>query len=177
MTIDDRHCKSDEEFHRLHSTAINFTGEPLGGKWVSPPLYSIYPRKPFPDIALLHRGGLVAYPSAFDAVDMFLEIAGELIPLKFGDKELTVCNIIESVECLDDQKSQWQVLPSGNRLFLKPYIDASLLPESTLFKIPQRPTSIYCWERHNDPEGEFKACYEKHKLKGLRFRLIQSSEE
>lgn len=176
LTVDDRHA-SDEEFDRLQ-VALRFTGRPLDGKrWEPPPLYSVYPRKLYPDVFYMNRGGLVVYSRAFDVLDMFLEMAGEVLTFKFDGLDLAICNITECVECIDEGRSGWTELPSGGRMCLRPHFDFTLLPESTLFKIPQWPTRIYCWERHKDPESEFKACYEKHKLKGISFRLVQSGEE
>ena len=176
ITVDDRRCKTDEEMERL-GLALNFTGEPVDGKWTAPPLYSVYPRKPFADVRLVGSGAVVVTPKGLEVLEMFLEMSGELFPVHFTDIDFTFCNITECVDCIDEAATKWQVFSTGRRICLVPQFDFSLLPESSLFKIPECPTNIYCWERHGDPEGEFKACYEKHKLKGIHFRLIQSGEE
>lgn len=176
ISVDDRRCKSDKEFNRLQ-TALYFTGVPIVGKWNEPPLYSAYPKKPFADVRLLGSGVIAVTAKKLDVLEMFLEMAGQLFPVHFADNDFVFCNITECVDCIDESKSVWKELSGGNRIYRKTHFDFSTLPESTLFKIPQWPTRIYCWERHNDPEGEFKACCEKHKLKGIHFRLIQSGEE
>lgn len=178
ILVDDRKCKTDKDFLRLQC-ALQFEGKPLK-RWKAPSLFSLYPRKPFADVTLpgISTGSLAVNPKGLDALEMFLEMAGELFPVQFADTDFTFCNITECVDCVDESRSESKVLASdGRRIWRKVHFDFSLLPESTLFKIPQWPTKIFCWERHNDPEGEFKACYEKHKLKGINFSLVQSGEK
>lgn len=179
ISVDDRSPKAGDvgEPYPGRSTALDFTGKPLGSQWRPPALYSMYPRKPFPDVGIIGVGGVVVNSCCLDVLDSFLEMAGELYIVGFEGKAITICNITECVDCIDASKSLCEELCDGTKMWRKLHFDSSLLPESTLFKIPQWPNRIYCWERHKDAEGEFKACYEKHKLKGVHFRLVQSGEE
>jgi hypothetical protein len=62
-------------------------------------------------------------------------------------------------------------------VLVKPVFVPAHMQISSLFKIPERPFTIYCWEEDRDQETEFKACVEKNKLKGLEFELVWTDEK
>lgn len=168
LLLDDRMFKTDEERMRLIDF-FRFDGTPKGSEWTAPLFISLNPRQPIPDIWSVKgtsSGAFAVNEYARDRLLPFLEMAGELLPLNYKDLGLSLCNITECVDCIDEQASSWRKLPSGRRLLEKPVFRADYLPESTLFKIPQRPRNIYCWERTGEAEDEFKACVELNKFKG-----------
>src|SRR5690349_12399190 len=112
---DDRKCKSDAEFEAVNS-ALRFTGVPKGKKWVSPPVFSLNPKKPMPDIWHIGYGSdaFAVTQKVFEKTSMFLEMAGELLPLPYKDLNLIICNITECVDCVDPEASQWLSLGPGS---------------------------------------------------------------
>jgi hypothetical protein len=105
------------------------------------------------------------------ALERILSRAGQLLPQPFKGKELTICNILECVNCIDEEKTQYPE-PVERKGVPFPFFVTSALPKSTLFKIPLVPTDIFAWEDSSsiDPENDFKACAEKHKLTSVYFR-------
>jgi len=55
---------------------------------------------------------------------------------------------------------------------LKPFLRADRTCPSNLFKSAHSPLDIFCLEYSHNPEEEFKACVEYHKLTGLLFEEV-----
>ena len=109
---------------------------------------------------------------------MFLEMAGEILPLKHKGVTYSVLNILQVWDCVDEDKTEWYTSPKGEKFRVKrPFFVPQHFEASTLFKIPTVETRIYCWEASREPEEEFKACVEANKLKGLRFDLVWTGEK
>jgi hypothetical protein len=161
---------------------LEFKGLPFH-EWNPPEMRSPYPLHIAPDFWRLGtgRGAFAAGPKALaiGSVNDILLAAGQLLPLPFNGQELMICNILECVDCIDEDKSEWQLKAKTNiRLFpTRPFFEWDWIPRSTLFKIPQCPWDIFTWEHHYDPESEFKACVEANKLTGLKFEPMWSQEE
>lgn len=179
---DDRKCRNDADHKAIHS-ALKFTGVPKGKKWVPPPVFSLNPKKPMPDIWHIGYGSdaFAVTPKVLKKTCMFLEMAGELLPLPYKDLTLTICNITECIDCVDSEASQWMQLGPKRKILEKPAFLIDRLPDSTLFKIPEWSHRMLCWERTGDPESEFKACVEANKFKGgfkgKFFELVWESSE
>lgn len=109
----------------------------------------------------------------------FLERAGQLLPLPFKNETLTICNILERSECIDENVTPWKFEPiSGQRQApRRPCFVTSKLQKSSLFKITDSLYKTYAWEKNGDPQQEFKACVEANGLTGLRFEPVWSEEE
>ena len=106
-----------------------------------------------------------------------MEMAGELLPIPYKGISFQVLNILRVWDCIDEDQSEWLKRPDGSRIcLLKPYFVPQHFEASPLFKIPELPRWIYCWEHNREPEEEFKACVEANKLTGLKFELVWSDE-
>ena len=106
-------------------------------------------------------------------LEMFAEMAGQLLPLPFNGETLMALNILVCLDCLDNDASEWkQMRTTGNRLIVTPCIRSDRLTTSTLFKSAHNACEIYCWENEADPEYEFKACVEANGITGLFFKEV-----
>lgn len=100
-------------------------------------------------------------------------MAGELLPVPYKEQTFSLLNITQCIECLDAERSEWQEMKStGRKRLRKPFLRADRMCASTLFKSAHSPLEIYCIEYSGDPEEEFKASVEHHKLKGLVFEEV-----
>jgi hypothetical protein len=112
-----------------------------------------------------------------------MEMSGEFLPIRVegGKGEYWIYNITNTINVVDEKKSEWQKLgPSLNdRMLKKPAFIPSRFGDETIFKIPEdRGARMYCVEFTGDPDdGEFKAVVEHHNLTGLEFKLIWSGEQ
>lgn len=154
---------------------LRFDGRLKAKSWKAPKVKILKPK--------LRRGDFFGFsgefavsPSAWERCAMFLEMAGELLPLPYQKEKFAVLNVIECIDCVDDKKSEWQQYSTG-RLLKKAVFDPSLFGESSLFKIPHTWVRTYCYETSGDPETEFKAFVEKEKLTGLRFTPVWSNDK
>lgn len=147
-----QHLLWDLPSDRLLS-APSFKGEKVSAVWNPPPVHSPKPLRPVPDIWAVGvgSGGLAFSSDAVDKLDMFLEMAGELLPLRYKSEQLMVLNILDPLDCLDESKSEWMALRNGGRSLIKPCIRSDRLVKSTLFKSAHNPYKIfsaeYKWRR------------------------------
>jgi len=164
----------------LYEWNFRFAGVPIKD-WSPPLMRSLYPLRPEPDFwhVSTNSGAFAAGPRAMEVTQGFLDRAGQLLPLPYNGQELMICNILECVDCIDKERSEWNLHPiTKERLSPSwPFFDEFYTPGSTLFKIPQDPTVIYVWELCHDPDSEFKACVEENKLTGFIFQPVWSSEQ
>ena len=160
---------------------FTFTGQPKDeASWNPPPMALMQPLRPAPDIwYVVGSGAFGVGPKACDCLYSFLTRAGQLLPLVFREHNLQICNVLESAECVDEERSEWYLDPRTNqrRNVRHPFFEPNKLPGSTLFKIPQMPQQIFVWEQTGEPDDEFKACVEANKLTGLVFELVWSEEQ
>lgn len=170
--------KSYDEALSFKSQFLTFKGVPKT-EWVPPKMRSYYPMRVVPDFWWLGPGtGAYAVGEkamATGELELILIRAGQLLPLPYKNETLTIFNILECVDCVNEEKTEFKPNVSSplQKSSERPFFVADDLPESSLFKIPYNPTKIYTWELEGDnPEEEFKACVEMNNLKGLKFELI-----
>jgi hypothetical protein len=182
LYLSKRGFKDDLEIGEYLRKHFKFAGVPIKD-WHPPEMRSPYPLHIAPDFWSLdtNTGAFAAGSKAMEIRELnniFLD-AGQLLPLPFKGEELTICNILECVDCIDEEKTEWHLeARTKKRLSPKrPFFVERELPHSSLFKIYQDPRQIYVWERNRDPECEFKACVEANKLTGLKFEPMWSEEE
>lgn len=154
---------------------LRFDGRSKEEGWTPPEVKILKPRLKRGDFFALVPGTFVASPEAWEKAAMFLEMAGEILPLPYQGHEYGILNITDCRDCLDEQKSTWAKMSFG-KMLRKPYFAPNLFGESSIFKLPQHPGRIYCYEASRDPESEFKAFVEKEKLTGLSFREVWSGK-
>jgi hypothetical protein len=136
---------------------------------------------PKPDVWGFGNGAFAVWAELLKkipALERILSRAGQLLPQPFKGKELTICNILECVDCIDEDKTLYARSDVRKGVSL-PFFVKSALPKSTLFKIPQAPTDIFAWEDSSsiDPENDFKVCVEKHKLTSIYFHPVWSETD
>jgi hypothetical protein len=178
LSIDASSYRSDKDYD-LVFRSLKFNGSSKE-QWIIPKMHFRNPLKPNPDFwqLLSSSEAFAVGEGAFEAAYEFFEMAGELLPLTVKDMTLHICNVLQVYDCLDQERSIWNTLPGYTKRgpLVKPVFVPEHFHQSSLFKIPERLHTIYCWEADREPETEFKACVEKHKLKGLKFLPVWSDE-
>ena len=155
---------------------LAFRGGSKADMWI-PPAVRIYN-------PLAKRGSFFGFTSTTFAVSaecwekagMFLEMAGEVLPLPYKGEQYGVFNCTKCINCLDGEKSEWKQL-AELRMVRRPAFKPDLMSESTIFKIPEQLSMTYCYEDTKDTESEFKAFVESEGLEGIKFVKIWSDEE
>ena len=117
---------------------------------------------------------LIADQRATDALRPLFEMAGELLPLDYKGQRFTVLNVMVCVDCLDHDKSEWRIGPSGSRSLVKPVFSPELLPPSPIFKIHDT-IATFLTEGLLAPDQEFREIVRREGLKGLKFEEIELS--
>lgn len=157
---------------------IQFDGKSLKRRWKTPNMWVYRPKLKVPDLwAISIPGAMVASPEAFSRVGEFFEMAGEVLPIAFKEKTWNLLNVTECVDALNHAKCEWLLTDEGERVYPMKYaFYIPALPESTIFKVPEVSPLLLTHEDKGDPETEFKAACEKHKIKGIKFTLLWSSK-
>ena len=108
-----------------------------------------------------------------------LEMAGELLPIEYKNEPHSLLNVTECMDCLDHERTEWVVgKNTGAKIDIQRYaFRVERMPESSVFKIPNRLADIYVAEGRFDPEDEFKARVEQNHMKGLLFEEIWCDED
>lgn len=147
--------------------------------WVPPEI-----RVPNPTLAKgnffhLTSGALVIDGTATEALRDVLEMAGELLPLKYKGEDYTLLNITECMDCLDHERTEWVLgKTTGAKIDIKRHVfNPDRMSESSIFKIPQRLATMYVVAGRVDPEDEFKFRVEQNHLKGLLFEEVWRDED
>lgn len=154
-------------------------GKKFNGKWVTPKLRIYNPLEKKPNFYYFASGSFVVDEKTCDIFQSIFEMAGELLPVNCTDFKGYLLNITQCVNCLDHDFCEYEKdSDTGEDLYLKKVVfQKSMIPESTLFKIPEdNGVDIFTTEGMGIRE-EFKEMYEKHKMKGLKFELIWSDEK
>jgi hypothetical protein len=146
--------------------------------WVSPRVYVPNPTLKKGNFFHLCSGAFVTDPAATEKLQDLLEMAGELLPLHYKEEQYTLLNVTECKDCLDHDATEWVLgKTTGAKINIKRYVfKPNRLPESTIFKIPERLAHIFVAEGRFDPDEEFKHRVEEENLKGLLFEEIWSDE-
>lgn len=134
---------------------------------------------PEPDVWGIYDGAFAVWTEFLKKnpeLERILTRAGQLLMQPFKDKELTICNILVCVNCIDEERTLYH---GPLKVVQCPFFVPTELPESKLFKIPQSPTKIFAWEDSDsiDPQNDFKAWVEKRKLTNIYFLPAWSETE
>jgi len=108
-----------------------------------------------------------AMPAASaEKVRVFLEEAGELIPLPYKTEMFSVLNVLKCVDCVDPETEDLGIWERG------------YIPDRVPNGIFRDPKGVYMFvsEFTGDPATEFKAFVEHEKMTGLIFREVWNSE-
>jgi hypothetical protein len=116
-----------------------------------------------------------------EVLSPILDNTCELLPfLPYEGETFFLMNVLECVDCLDKQKTQWTTAPrTGERIspgsIKEYYFNRERFSDSTLFKIPeQKTTKFLALTGMNDAGSEFKTIVEREGLTGLKFEEIWS---
>lgn len=155
---------------------LSFEAQPKAENWQRLEAITEDPHRPESDFINFIPGALLL-GSAIEHMDIFsfCEMAGELLPVANNGREYQLLNVLECINCLDQEKTEWKYTKSsGKRMrILKYAFNKSMFPESSVFKIPENIASrIFTYEGLKDPEDEFKPTVEKLGLTGLNFELV-----
>jgi len=167
--------KDEEEFRRKRGV-WRFDGTPIGKKWASPKVFVPHPSLERPDIwgTFVGWGALAFEPHVADVVQLFLDQAGEQLPLIHEKRRLTMLNVTYVTDCLDTDASESE--PDLPHIVNKYVFHAHRLDYS-LFKIPQTAMGeLLTVEGLSAPDDEFKPTVEKHGFKGLIFNKLWSGK-
>jgi hypothetical protein len=169
-----------------HRDGLEVDGRAWGDTWRPPPVH-FTDTEPgdFAGIAYISCGAFAVRLEALQEhgdLEVFLGLAGELLPLPCDGREFKLVNVTEVVDALD-----WQ--SSINRETGEPGVPSPQASEiqdprfhvdrldGQLFKIPESAGSeIFYWERSTGRPGEqFRRYCEQRRLTGLEFRPIYST--
>lgn len=156
-----------------------FDGTSRIHSWQSPGVFCLKPLLQKGDFLHFGSGNLLANQRAMGIVGTFFEMSGELLPLWYDNEQYTLLNVLECINCLDVEKSDWLRAADGSFVEIRKYrFHVDRFTTSPIFKIPEtRSASVLTWERDGCPESEFKACVESHGLSGLIFKELWDSEQ
>ena len=145
--------------------------------WQPPSVFCWNPIMPLGDFVGFTVGTLVVRTNSLSKISEFFESAGEILPLYHQGDEMSLLNVTECLNCMDQDASEWAVSKDGDRLYPKRYVfHTNRFSESSIFKIPEtRRGQVLTLERDGDPEEDFKAAYEAQGMTGLNFELLWQS--
>jgi len=186
VNLDGNHYQSlepvDDGFVDKHQL-LEFNCQPKAADWKQYKVFIPDPALKPPDFWEIYGAAFAMEPRVLDFVLAQCEMSGEILPLKFEKRTLSVVNVLQCWNCLDHNKTKWLQLTPKTRIIDDSKKNAyafipARMDEPSLFKLQEdRFNRIYCVERERDPETEFKAAVEKHKLKGILFDLLWSDEK
>lgn len=148
--------------------------------WAAPEVYIHNPTLESGDFFHLCSGAFVVNDAAAEQLREILEIAGELLPINYEGHCFSLLNVMECVNCLDAEKTEWVTGKiTGAKIRIVRYqFDKRRLTESSLFKIPETAVSeMLCIEGLKAPEDEFKTQVESSGFRGLIFERIWADNE
>lgn len=148
--------------------------------WEPPPVFILQPTHIPGNFYQFGTGFLIMDTRAVEALESFLVMAGELLPLPYNGQEFTVLNVLECINCLDREATQWFVNEAtGEKYRPKKYVfHPDRFIGSALFKIPEtRRAEILVVEGREDcPDEEFRYAVEQASLSGLLFEELWTDE-
>ena len=155
---------------------LTFDGRPLTAGWTPPAVVVLDKKQKAADFSAISTGCLITPQRTTDVLRPVLEAAGELLPLVFRGASYHLLNITQVRDCLDPERTRWvKGKTSGKNIRIEVYaFRPERLPDSTLFKIPERPlTEIFVHDGPSSRPG-FKAEVERLGLQGLEFTPVWS---
>ena len=157
---------------------LTMDGSSKTAVWKPLDVYVHSPNLKVPDFFNLAPGCLAFNQKTCEILRDYLEMSGEILSLTLNKDKLCVLNVLEVVNCLDDNQAKWEIgKRTGAKIRIEKYeFFPERFSESTLFKIPETCRGeILTVEGLKDSEGEFKHAVETNKLKGILFEEIWSN--
>ncbi|MEY2432286.1 MAG: hypothetical protein QOC92_2011 [Acidimicrobiaceae bacterium] len=144
---------------------------PLGSRWIAPPVYIGEPTRARPDF--LHLWGVpwpVVGPTVPEHLRHELLISGEYLPVVLEGATIDLLHPTTVLNVVDERSSHW----TGARFDALEF-DVHRFIEVTVFRVPQNNASgLYCTQGLG--EFDFKSRVESADLTGLSFDEVWNSE-
>jgi len=143
--------------------------------WNPPPVFIFKPFHKRGDFFHFSSNMLITSPASTNILRGYLEEAGELLPLPYKGEEYTLLNVLNCIDCLDEDKTEWFVdEEDGTRLRPLTYaFHPDRFTEARLFKIPQTyRAELLVADFEQDDDEEFLGTVRKHGLQGLIFEQL-----
>lgn len=160
--------------------AMKMDCRPKLATWKAPEIYIQNPKAKRGNFFHFCSGALVIDQMATEGLRTVLEWAGELLPLEHEGIPYCLLNVLECVNCLDNQATEWVIgKKTGAKIRISKYcFDKRRLSESSIFKIPETAAAeVLCVSGLKDPDDEFKAQVEANGFEGLLFEKLWSDQE
>lgn len=103
------------------------------------------------------------------------ERAGELLPCYVGPEKVPywILNVTQCYNCLDHERTTKKVNAEGRQFgWDKLVFQKNMIPESSLFKIPEMSQSVFTHSNVFEVEDEFYRTVQDHGLRGIRFEKV-----
>jgi hypothetical protein len=145
--------------------------------WVPPEIYIYNPKKKRGNFLQLTPGSFLVDEMAKELLLPILEMAGELLPIPHKDELFFALNVLECINCLNENNTKWIVgAESKKRIGIERYdFYRDRFSESSIFKIPEQSSAwLFAVSGLHDPENDFKLQVEAHGLTGLEFEEVWS---
>jgi hypothetical protein len=148
--------------------------QPMLDAWHPPAVFVFKPLHKPGDLYGFYGCTPIFSPRATEALAEYLAVAGELLPLPYKGEVFTALNVLECVNSLDEEHTEW-AMQDGVRLYPKKYVfRANHFSESHIFKIPETYRAEVLVADWEDGEGFVDALVE-HKIVGYELGLLWSS--
>jgi len=143
--------------------------------WEPIKCYVQNPKLPRGNFLHLCPGLLVCDHQTLEGMEDIFEMAGEVLSfeLESGDRLFGI-NVLECVNALDSENTEWRVSSSGAKTGIKRHaFHRSRFSESTLFKVPETSRGeLLSYAELKDKNDEFKGRYQELGLTGLVFEEL-----
>jgi hypothetical protein len=160
--------------------ALRIDCEPQEETWQPPAMYIYKPKHKRGNFFGVEMNQTIACDQAtYDNIEAYelLSICNELLPLPHEGETFWVLNVLECVNCLDRERSEWANSPNKIGAPSKYVFHSNRIPETPLFKIPETSINqILCHEGVHDPTYEFKRRYDRLGLTGLKFTPLWTDD-
>jgi hypothetical protein len=152
---------------------------PIKASWKPPEVYIYQPKLKQGDFFNFTSNLLIANTKAIKILASHFEMAGEILPLYHEGIEYGVVNILECINCLNKNKTEWEIdEETGDKAWIDKYaFHPERFSESSLFKIPETSRGeILLVEGLLAPEEEFRYLVKEAGLEGLKFEELWRSD-
>ena len=151
---------------------ISFFGSSLKNMWIPPSIKAYHRKRKIADASGFSSGAPLFNEKAVEVLKEFLDEKTELLLSYFDNSKYYVVNVVNVIDALDYEKSEFRRFSNGEIMdCIKYYFKPQIAESQHIFKIPLG-NSINIFV-----SDEFKKRVEEAKLKGFIFAEVWNSEE
>lgn len=151
---------------------IRFFGNSVSSNWKEPVIEAYYKKRKIADISDFSYGAPLFNEKAVIILEEFLKANAELLPAYYEGNKYYVVNVINVIDALDYEKSEFERFETGAVMYCNKYsFKSEVVINQHLFKIP------ICNKIDIFVSDQFKRRVEESKLKGLIFVEVWNSEK